>query len=360
MPSAKIIKPDSPPAIFLYVFFTALLLGLVIGYLVIGVLRNTCTWFNARCANVQVIMGAGNTLLVKFINPNKNGVNTTYFYDGNNIYAYGDVLMGTCPGEIVTGLSATPVNSPTNSNFCFEWQPNTDPTKPSVCITMGSSCSRISPQIQNTRTGAPVTIDPPPQYSCDNGSTISLVPICCEQSTSTYCARMAEYNNNKDTPGYSCGKGTEITENTRCCVTVPELTCENTADNQSQTCVQLPINHLPNQDPFPDNKYTCDNGATFQDEIKCCKCSPDFTVATYPGTIEAVHIYEPVFAVSAKTMTLISTAPLCGMRQNLVEQQFSDPAYNKIQLTINIPVTNNSLDVYQIFNVLQKKGIFKP
>lgn len=359
MPSAKIIKPDSPSAIFLYVFFAALLLGLLIGYLVIGVLRNTCTWFNARCANVQVIMGAGNTLLVKFINPNKNAVNTTYFFDGTNIYAYGDVLMGTCPGQIVTGLSATPVDSPTNSNFCFKWQPDPDPTKPSVCIDMGTSCTRISPQLQIQNTGAPGAPGAPaPQYSCDNGSTISLVPICCEQNTVTFCARMAEYNDTP--PGYSCGEGTEITPATRCCETVPQLTCDRTADNKSQTCVQLPINHLPNEDPFPDNKYTCDDGVTFQDEPKCCKCSPDFTVATYPGTIEAVHIYEPVFAVSAKTMTLISTAPLCGMRQNLVEQQFNDPAYNKIQLTINIPITNNSLDVYQIFKVLQKKGIFKP
>ena len=367
------IAKDSPTAILLYVISSALVIGAILGYLlVVPILRNSCVWFNGRCVPVTVVLGPDNTLLVTY------GINV-YFFDGTNIYAYGDSVQGTCPGQIATGLSQTPVPAPPVSNFCYKWQPNTNPDEPSVCVDMGTSCKTIAQA---------VTVGEISGYRCGSTGPITTAPTCCESVPTPPCTRLSqpvvsnsELKDNAN-PKYSCGEGTTETAEPICCEhATPSPTCPPTESTEStpsrfQQCVESPTRQTPDcsdaginadkcctfacDDPtikLPCCKFMC--GSEVVDADKCCTCSPDFNIATYPGTVQAYDIYQPVFAVDAATLTLKSKDPVCALRSNLVTQQFAATSLSRINMNIHIPVQSAALNVYQIFNVLEKKGIFK-
>jgi len=71
--------------------------------LVVPAMRNTCTLFTKRCANITYRIQPNGTLLLK-----DPATSLTYWFDGNFIRTYGPMLPGTCPSSVPVG--ATGVN----------------------------------------------------------------------------------------------------------------------------------------------------------------------------------------------------------------------------------------------------------
>ena len=84
-------------------------------------------------------------------------------------------------------------------------------------------------------------------------------------------------------------------------------------------------------------------------------------MTTYQGGVEAKgDIMEPVFVVDAATMRLLpdNNGIYCGKRLSLLlNNDFKDAKRRTIK--INVPIHNNALNIYQIFDVLKNKKVFK-
>lgn len=115
------LDPKSPDAIRIYLLLAGAVVGFLFGFfLIVPILKDTCTWFTARCSQVAVQEGDGNSLLVS-VGPYK------YYYDGvKYIYAYGDELNGSCPRGIASNLSPNFLPAPVQPNFCYRWKPTPD------------------------------------------------------------------------------------------------------------------------------------------------------------------------------------------------------------------------------------------
>lgn len=285
------MDPRGPEAIKLYMMAGGLVAGCVVGLVIVLVLTNTCTWFDARCTQLSVKAGPGNTLLV-------TSGRFTYFYDGRRyIYAYGTNLSGTCPDKVFTGASATPVPFGTPvPNFCFS--ATTNEQGQVVCNDpVAQKCARMS---------APL---PTGKYSCDDGDTTTDSPVCC--ATVKPCPQ------------------------------------------PDQQCVTPPT-----YDPAT-RKYKCGNQV--YDAPECCECSSAFQQSGFAGQITARgNLYEPVFTVDAKSMQIVpyNGGVVCGMARSYVQQQFVD--VKPTSLSVNVPISTSNLNVYQLFDVLKRKGIFVP
>lgn len=110
---------------------------------------------------------------------------------------------------------------------------------------------------------------------------------------------------------------------------------------------------------MPDKTYMCD-GRTVEKNT-CCDCAavdaPDpVTVASaevlYKGTI-----LQPSIVLDAKTMTVLPNTIYCGKHLELLQgSDFKDVEVKRV--SVNSP--SQELNIYQIFDVLKQKKIFKP
>jgi hypothetical protein len=324
------VDPRSPEAIRLYMLASAAVTSFLLTYfLVVPILKNTCTWFTARCARVTVQVGKNNTLLV-------SAPPYTYYYDGVQfIYAYGDNLAGTCPQVIVSGVQSTPVISPPIDSFCFRWRqtPNDpaclagDDSKCAVCegspptLSAGGVCARAAEPVAGTD-----------QFTCDGQTKLDLQACCnfippCPGGEQCLLAVPATRGADGK---FSCEKGTL----------------------DGDVCNTVPVYDKGTK------KFTCD-GKKFTEEPECCACTAAFQQVTYPGKTDAVNMYEPVFAVNAQTMSLVpeNNGVLCGLNKNIALEQFKGVAEQDVK--VKLPVKNATLDIYQVFRVLEKTGVFR-
>lgn len=320
------VDVKSPDAIRIYMLVGAIVSGFLLSYfLIVPILKNTCTWFTTRCGRVTVQTGADHSLLVT-VPPYQ------YFYDGVQfIYAYGDALAGTCPKIIADGVQPDPVISPPVSSFCFRWK--LTPDDPECLAGNRDKCVVCAEPLQQLcARGASATGDG--KFTCDGGATVLDSAKCCEFIPP--CANDAQCN-----------------------VTIPAT---KQADG-SYTCAKGVVDgNLCNMAPkYEAGKgYTCDGGVTFTDKPQCCDCSNSFQAVTYAGTTSAVNAYQPVYTVNAQTMKLLpqNQGVACGLKQNIVQQMFQYRAKQDVKVTL--PQKDAMLDMYQVFDVLRANGIFRP
>lgn len=299
------IAPDSPTAIRLYVFFAALLAGGLVGYFVaVPALRKTCTWFTSRCSTIEVTSVPGSRMLrVRNLRSGQ-----TYVYDGTYIFSYAGHLAGTCPRTITYGTSPEPLTTPTLSNFCYSFTPT--PTDP----------------------------------ECVAGNTLK----CSKCASPAYqCARLSTWNEAKG--GYMCdfNSTTEVpTTSFTCCAGV-------TGCASGEKCAVGPTYDAATK------KYACGNTKT--DDARCCSCMSTFHATVYGGTTQASgDILTPVYAIDASTMQITDrgNGVVCAPSERVMAGAFT--AGTTKTVSINVPDGQPGLDVYQIFNVLQKQGLFTP
>lgn len=350
------LDPNSPDAIRLYLFSAALVSAFLLTFfLVVPSMKNSCVWFKSGCTSITVVRGGDNSLWVTM-----TGSPYAYFYDGyNSIYAYGQQLSGTCPKGVVTGATTEPVASePVASAFCYKWVSNpNDATQPLMCVNYNSQCV----QFPTTVTSA----DGTKAYSCDGGKTTTSQPVCCKEETlppeyALQCSKAMRMVSTAEGTKFTCDPVSStspvLVDTNQCCVATPA--CPKTADGLFQQCTKVP------QFDWDKNQYTCDNGATYTDSPACCTCSAEFVAYTYGGTASAEgNIFEPVFAVDARTMQVVSSnrGVVCGLKRDIASSQFS--AYRKehtLDLKVRVEDATTGLNVYQIFDVLKKKRIFNP
>jgi hypothetical protein len=338
-------KPDfkSPDAIRVYMFLGAAVLAFLLSFLlVVPILKNTCTWFKSRCSNVVVTKGPSNALLIQV-----TGMPYSYYYDGNRyIFAYGDNLFGSCPSGIYSGLQPEPVPQTPIKNFCYKFQ--SDPRGEdfrAVCVDFGATCAEFP---------NPVTVDGKTKYQCPDKVATDEAE-CCKQvpdlENPGQCARLSDQVAQPDgTVRYSCDNGKTTTDTIQCCEAV--LPCPG---SKPQYCQQPPIYN-------PATKtYSCPNSSTVSTTPECCACTDTFVDLLNEGTEYASgQVFQPVFAVDAKTMKLvnINNGIVCGMKRPLVEAQFQ--GLPVVKVNVNIPLDTTTLNIYQLFDVLKRQGVFKP
>lgn len=320
------LDAKSADAIRIYMMLGGAVAGFLLSYfLIVPILKNTCTWFTSRCSRVTVQVGADNSLLVT-APPNQ------YFYDGVQfIYAYGDSLAGNCPTAIATGVQPAPVIAAPIPSFCFRWK--LTPDDPECLAGNKDKCVVCAEPLQQlcARAATPTGTS---GFTCDDGKTVLDSPTCCEYVPP--CANAAQCN-----------------------LTVP---AQKQADG-SYTCAKgLLDGNVCNVSPkYETGKgYTCDNGMTYTQKPQCCDCTSSFQQVTYAGTTSAVNAYEPVYTVNARTMQLMpqNQGVACGLKRNIVQEMFRSTPSRAVKVTL--PVKDAMLDLYQVFDVLRANGIFRP
>lgn len=316
------MSPTSPVAISLYLFISAAVLAAILGvFLIVPLLRNTCTWFNGRCTGIVVQQGPSNTLLIT----NQNS-GYSYYYDGTYIFAYGDLLAGTCPSAVVTGATRDAVDGKTIPSFCYQVVPDpTDPTK-TLCEDQ-QECVRYSIRypLRVNKTGE--------QYTCDPSAFVEDAKV---------------------SPG---SDSWQWTASPQCCNLIVPCPTQGPGDPK-QTCVTWALGETPT--PTGPPRYTCD-GTVYSTERFCCECKAPFTPQTFGGTTQAHgQLFQPAFAVNAATMELVGNngGVMCARTSNLLTNDFKN--IKPVMLNVNIPLKNNSLDVFQLFDVLKRKRLFHP
>lgn len=318
------LDPRSADAIRLYMLLGAAVTGFLTAYfLVVPILKNTCTWFTARCTQVLVQRGANNALLVT-VGPYQ------YYYDGvNYIFAYGDALVGTCPAQVVSGVQPYPVVSPALPNFCFRFKPT--PDDPACVAGDESKCAVCAEPAVKTcvRAAAPVADG---KFTCD-GTTLLDTQTCCDflpPCPGTQQCVLSEAATRSADGTLSCSTGTL----------------------DGNVCDFTP-RYVAGQG------YTCNGGQTFSTTPHCCKCSDAFQQVTNAGTTDAVDIFEPTFVVDAQSMKLVPTngGIVCGVKQSIVAQMFAGK--KREVMNLNVPVQEAGLNVYQVFDVLRQQGVLR-
>jgi hypothetical protein len=94
--------------------------------------------------------------------------------------------------------------------------------------------------------------------------------------------------------------------------------------------------------------------------VTCVLPSNQTVIPTqFDGTLIAQgNVFEPAFVVNAYSMQLLPQKTACALARNVVESFFKDsPTY---RVSYNIPPDGNALDVYQLFGLLQERGVFVP
>ena len=316
-------------AIAIYVILAASGLGIITGYyMIVPLLRNTCTIFTNRCTRMTVLVG-----------PQSNGVPTllvsvpstgfSYYYDGAVIYSYGNNLKGSCPSQITTGMSRDPVltSVPLESkadNTCLNYNAAGE------CV--------VRPSIVCTK---PAIYDAKSEWvaDCDPATDPDCICVTSSMDANQPCTKALKY---------TCDDNKKIWQSESCCDTEVHVACDAKA-----TCVDW--------SPFVDGAFKCESETTPLSFEHCCECSTSITLSHYNGTVNASgDILEPVFVVDAKTMTLLAdnNGVYCGKKLGiLLNNDFKDAETFEFQLPV--PLSNKELNVYQLFDVLQKKGIFK-
>lgn len=318
------LDPRSADAIRLYMFVSAAVAGFLIAYfLVVPIMKNTCTWFTARCTQVVVQRGANNALLVT-VGPYQ------YYYDGvKYIFAYGNNLAGSCPAQVVSGIQPSPVISQPLPNFCFRFKPT--PDDPGCVAGDTTKCAVCAQPIEETCVRAAMPLPGAPgKFTCD-GKTPLDTQICCETlppCPETQQCVLSEVATRAPDGSFSCDTGTLSGE-------ICDLTPRYVANKG----------------------YTCNNGQTFSVQPQCCKCTSTFQQVTNSGTTDAVDIFEPTFVVDAQSMKVmpINGGIMCGVKQSVVTQMFADRKREALNLTV--PVQAAGLNVYQVFDTLKQQGV---
>ena len=105
-------------------------------------------------------------------------------------------------------------------------------------------------------------------------------------------------------------------------------------------------------------KYKCSTTETTTPV--CCSCSRVFQPLGFPGATQAEgNILRPVYAIDAAIMqpTTSGDGVVCAPQSDIMMAQFNGGVTSTITMTV--PGDAKGLDVYQIFDVLAKRGIFK-
>lgn len=346
------LDPKSPDAIRIYALIGGVVAGFVIAFfLVVPILRDTCTWFTARCVGVTVQQGEGNELLVTV-------GKYRYFYDGvNYVYAYGDNLPGQCPDGIVSNVSPVPLPGPTQANFCFRWKPTPDdpecqpPDKTDKCAacvqTVAEECAT----------------------ACAPGGDAAACDAC-QSVSNRNCVRFASPV--AGTSKFTCN-GTDMVDAQVCCNYLEP--CDNVLDQ----CV---VTELATQQPdgsfvcargrqegsscnltpqyVAGKGFTCDNGSSFSPVAKCCLCTKSFTPTAFTGAVDAAGaVFQPVYTLDAGAMALlpVNSGVACGLNETIVATKFANQ--KRVTVPMKVPLKDGALDVYQVFNVLKQRNIFK-
>lgn len=298
------MEPTSPTAIRIYLFLGALISGALIAwFVIIPAMRNTCFWFTSRCAFVEVSTAPdGKSLLVT--NPASG---KSYVYDGSYIFSYGNNVPGVCPRVVATGTSPLPVTGAAQTNFCFRMEPT--PDDPACLAGDESKCAKCT-------------------------------------SSNMQCARASKYIAALDK--FSCDGGVTTTDTAQCCAQVTG--CESGGQ-----CLLMPTYNETTK------KYSCGGTSTPTTTPVCCNCSRAFQPVGFSGSTQAQgDILKPVYAIDAATMTVTGRGDgvVCAPQANIMMARFNGVQPETVK--INVPADAKGLDVYQIFDVLKKRGTFIP
>ena len=337
---------ESKVAICCYIVVVAAALGIITAYfLVVPMLQQTCTIFDTRCVSVMVTKG-----------PVVNGVATllvqvptsgySYYYDGRYIYSYGNGLNGQCPSVKNINDAQTP-----------------PPTVETVPLNGAKFCAHVTPD----GACAPLLSE-----TCSKWATYDPIrtqnPVECRPGIDANCVcSPAKITVDGDTsPGtdapkdvctvvmpYTCDGG--ITwSSSPCCDTQP-------ACQSGQTCTEWSTSST---DANGKTVFTCPRISSSRDYNFCCQCASDIKVNLTPLTTSpssaAQSAMEPVFAVDATTMELLpaNNGIYCAKKLSiLINNDFKDQAVK--QFKFSVPTNNNEFNIYQVFEILKKKNIFK-
>lgn len=81
--------------------------------------------------------------------------------------------------------------------------------------------------------------------------------------------------------------------------------------------------------------------------------------AVFDGSVIAEGTaFEPVFVVNAYSMQVIPQKTACALSRTVVQNMFKNVPNSTLSYTI--PPDGNPLDIYQLFGLLQERGIFVP
>jgi hypothetical protein len=297
-------------------------------FLVVPLMRNSCVLFTERCTSVVVAFGPrvknATTLLVT-----QPSSGFAYYFDGTYIYSYGNHLVGTCPTAILDPSASSEPVVTQPEGLCAKYD------------TTGKTCVQ----------GSPLICEKPAKYEAGASCTASDDPatpgcVCAEPPPNTPddwppVCRVPDK--------YTCDDGTVSSEDNACCST-PVPACAD----PKQVCNQW-------AERGDDGKYACTDPKDTKDFPFCCECSDHIKVTTYTGKVEAAgDIMEPVFVVDAATMRLLpaNNGIYCGKRLALLLANDFKSAKRRT-IKVNVPLHNNELNIYQIFDVLKNKNVFK-
>lgn len=92
-------------------------------------------------------------------------------------------------------------------------------------------------------------------------------------------------------------------------------------------------------------------------------CSLKSTQTSVPAVFDGAPVasgdaFEPVFVLNAYSMQVLPQKTACALSRQLVQNMFKGVPTNT--LTYTIPPDGNPLDVYQMFGLMQERGIFVP
>lgn len=92
-------------------------------------------------------------------------------------------------------------------------------------------------------------------------------------------------------------------------------------------------------------------------------CSLPSTQSSNPAVFDGMPVatgdaFEPVFVVNAYSMQVLPQKTACALSRTVVQNLFKNVPSNTLKYTI--PPDGNPLDIYQLFGLLQERGIFVP
>lgn len=100
-----------------------------------------------------------------------------------------------------------------------------------------------------------------------------------------------------------------------------------------------------------------------QDQSGKTYCSLPSSQTNVPAVFDGVPVasgaaFEPVFIVNAYSMQVLPQKTACALSRTVVQNMFKGAPLNTLKY--NIPPDGNALDIYQLFGLLQERGIFVP
>lgn len=144
----------------------------------------------------------------------------------------------------------------------------------------------------------------------------------------------------------------------------PVYTCNGTPSTEA--CCRLP-GACPSTTPvcrrwaaaMPHDTYACDDRTV--EKNTCCDCAavdaPDPVSVASAEVLAQGTILQPSIVLDAKTMTVLPDMIYCGKHlQLLLGSDFKNVQVKRV----NVNSPSRELNIYQIFDVLKQKKIFKP